>query len=234
MRGKYRHVFFDLDHTLWDFERNSSEVLGHLYDEHIGEDAVIFSKEALIKQFRDTNNYLWSQYNTRSISKRELRDSRFSLVFKALGHQNDRLSTVFSSEYLQRCPQMPHIFPFVHEVLDYLKNEKQYVLHILTNGFEEVQHLKLNAANISKYFNSVITPDAAGCQKPEQEYFTYALTKAVCRCDESVMVGDNLETDIKGAKNAAIDQVFFNPERLKHRETMTYEISCLSELLTIL
>src|SRR5690606_8096417 len=233
-REKYNHDFFDLDHTLWDLDRNSSEVLSQLYDEHNLEAAAPFSKEAFIAQFSLTNNHLWSQYNVRGIIKDQLRNSRFKMVFTALGLNDPQLSNTFSSEYLKRCPQMPHIFPFVHEVLDYLKNEKKYVLHILTNGFEEVQYLKLNAANISKYFNSVITPDVAGCQKPEQEYFTYALTKAVCRCDESVMVGDNLETDIKGAKNAAIDQVFFNPGRLKHRETMTYEISCLSELLTIL
>lgn len=231
---KYKHIFFDLDHTLWDFDRNSSEVLGQLYDEHHLNSSGLFSKEALISQFRNVNHQLWAQYNCRSISKDQLRASRFPLVFSSLGLQDARLSQIFSSAYLERCPQMPHIFPYVREVLDYLKKDKQYMLHILTNGFEEIQHLKLKAANISHYFESVITSDAAGYQKPEQGYFTYALSKTFCKCDESLMIGDNLETDIKGARNATIDQVYFNPERLAHQETITYEISCLSELFTIL
>lgn len=231
MRKKYKHVFFDLDHTLWDFERNSAEVLGALYDKHkLGP----FTKDAFISQFQVINNQLWSQYNTHTISKEELRNSRFDLILEALGFENSQVSSILATEYLKQCPSMPYIFPYVHEVLAYLKTEKQYILHILTNGFEEVQHLKLNAANISHYFESVITSDVAGFQKPDKEYFSYALSKAFCKCEESIMIGDNLEADIIGARNSTIDQIYFNPGRTAHQETITYEISCLSELFSIL
>lgn len=233
MSKKYKHIFFDLDHTLWDFEKNSSEVLSQLYDEHHLKAFLPFSKESFLAQFKITNDHLWSLYNTRTISKENLRDSRFNLIFSALAFRNDVLSKRISSEYLRRCPEMPYTFPFTREVLTYLKNEKQYELHILTNGFEDVQHLKLNAARISQYFSEVITSDIAGYQKPEKGYFSYALTKTLGKCEECVMIGDNLEVDIIGARNATIDQIYFNPKRVKHKETITYEISCLSELLLI-
>lgn len=234
MTRKYSHIFFDLDHTLWDFERNSSEVLCRLYDDHKLFEFGDFSKDDFCNQFRIVNNHLWDSLNNRIIDKEYLRNERFNLVFKNLGFKALPLSKNLGIDYLKLCPTMPHIFPYVQEVLQYLKHEKKYILHILTNGFEEVQHIKLNSAGLSHYFKEVITPEIAGFQKPDKELFRFALQRAVCKEEDCVMIGDNLLTDIKGAKDSQIDQIYFNPSKISHTETITHEICCLSELFTIL
>lgn len=234
MNKKYKHVFFDLDHTLWDFEKNSSAVLAELYDYHKLIEFASFTKEDFCAKFKEINNMLWSSFNKKQLDKATLRENRFSLVMEALGVKGENISKKLASDYLLRCPTMPHVFPFTQEVLHYLKNEKQYILHIITNGFEDVQHVKLRSAGLSSYFQEVITADVAGCQKPDKAIFSYALSKIQCKEDECIMIGDNLEADIAGARNASIDQVYFNPLRQPHKETITYEICCLSELHHIL
>lgn len=234
MKRKYKHIFFDLDHTLWDFERNSSEVLLQLYDDHQLKDLGGFSKEDFCAKFRVINHELWSSFNKKKLTRDSLRSNRFNLVLEALGSGNGNMGQMLAEDYMLRCPTMPYIFPFAQEVLHYLKNEKKYALHIITNGFEDVQHVKLTSSRLSHYFQEVITADSAGYQKPDKEIFDYALTKTCCLNEECLMIGDNLEVDIIGAKNARIDQVFFNPLKMSHKETITFEISCLSELLKIL
>lgn len=234
MEKVYKHVFFDLDHTLWDFERNSSEVLWQLYNEHELHKFGIFTKEDFSRQFTLINTQLWESFNVKAIDKDYLRNERFNLVFKALGFKNADKAKGLAVDYLQLCPAMPHVFPFVQEVLRYLKDEKRYQLHIISNGFSEVQNIKLNSANIHHYFNEIITADAAGFQKPDPEMFQYAVKRIACNETECIMIGDNLIADIQGAQLAGIDQVYFNPNRTSHSETITYEISCLSELFSIL
>ena len=235
MKKKYQHIFFDLDHTLWDFERNSSEVLSQLFDEHELGEIGHFSREAFCEKFKEINYQLWNTYNQKLLSKDHLRTNRFNLIFQALGlHKQEKMAQKLSEEYMSRCPSMPYVFPFTEEVLQYLKNEKKYNLHIITNGFEDVQHIKLNSSRLTPYFQQVITADLAGCQKPDRKIFDFAISRVSCKEDECVMIGDNLEADIIGARNASIDQIFFNPSKASHGETITYEISCLSELLKIL
>lgn len=234
MEKLYKHVFFDLDHTLWDFERNSSEVLWQLYNEHELHKLGVFTKEDFSNQFSLINTRLWESFNVKAIDKDYLRNERFNLVFDALGFKNPDKAKGLAEHYLQLCPAMPHVFPFVQEVLQYLKNEKRYQLHILSNGFSEVQHIKLNSAKIHHYFDEIITADATGFQKPDSEMFQYAFKKIECRETECIMIGDNLIADIQGAKRAGIDQIFFNPNRVSHSQTITYEICCLSELFSIL
>lgn len=234
MDKKYNHIFFDLDHTLWDFEKNSTEVLSHLYDLHNLMDLADFTKEDFCAKFREVNLNLWQSYNEKRLDRASLRENRFSFVMEALGAKGEQISKKLAEDYLKRCPTMHHVFPFTREVLDYLKNKRGYVLHVITNGFEDVQHIKIKSAGLTDFFDEVITADAAGYQKPDKEIFGYALSKIKCQEDECIMVGDNLEADVVGAKNAQIDQVYFNPSKLPHKETITYEISCLSELQQIL
>lgn len=234
MISKYKHVFFDLDHTLWDFTRNSTEVLITLYKEHELENLEIFSAEDFCKQFHLTNRQLWTTFNQRGLSKESLRSIRFNMILKEFGVEAKELAKKLAEHYLDRCPTMHHVFPYTLEVLHYLKHEKQYQLHILSNGFEDVQYLKLNSAQLTNYFQEVITAEKAGFMKPQKEIFAYAMSITACQPEECIMVGDDLAADIVGARNAEIDQVFFNPGKHAHQETITYEICCLSELFNIL
>ncbi len=234
MDKKYKHIFFDLDHTLWDFEKNSTEVLSQLYDFHNLMDLATFTKEDFCAMFREVNLSLWQSYNKKRLDRTSLRENRFNFVMEALGAKGEQISKKLAEDYLKRCPTMHHVFPFTQEVLHYLKNERGYALHIITNGFEDVQHIKIKSAGLTGFFEEVITADTAGYQKPDKEIFGYALSKVNCQENECIMVGDNLDADVAGAKNAQIDQVYFNPSRLPHQETITYEICCLSELQQIL
>ena len=234
MKGKYKHIFFDLDHTLWDFDRNSAEVLVGLYKDYRLSDLERFSEIDFCKRFKEINTSLWTSFNRNELSREKLRASRFEMIFEAFGVKDGQLAHLLGKEYLRRCPNMHYILPYTLEILGYLKNEKKYELHILTNGFEDVQHIKLNSARLTPFFREVITADSAGFQKPDKEIFKYAIEKVCSRNEECIMIGDSLDADILGARESNIDQIFFNPLRVSHQETITYEISCLSEIFDIL
>lgn len=230
---KYKHLFFDLDHTLWDFDTNSAETLKELFVEfqlfkycsHIDENE--FSR-----YFQEHNYRLWDQYNKGLISREDIRKDRFRNIFLALQIEALHLADQIGKEYLRICPSKSTLFPHALEVLSYLK--EKYRLHVITNGFDDVQFIKLKSSGLEGFFDEVITSERAGYKKPELQIFEYALNAARAECRESIMIGDNLDTDISGARNASMDQVFFNPFKQPHEEAVTYEISCLSNLKEIL
>ena len=121
--------------------------------------------------------------------------------------------------------------PYTYEVLDYLR--ENYQLHILTNGFTDVQKIKLEKSGIQSYFTTMVTPESAGYKKPMTSIFKHAIDKADARKHESIMIGDNLQTDIMGARNFGMDTIYFNPKKRKHKSNVTHEIECLSQLKTI-
>ncbi len=229
MSKTYKHIFFDLDHTLWDFDKNSSETLLELY-QYYAFDA--FSAEDFVTTFSRVNARLWEDYNKGTMDREALRNDRFKLILTTLGMVANDVPSCIATRYLELCPAKPHVFPFTIDMLSYL--QENYELHILTNGFEDVQAIKLESAQLTSYFKHIITADAAGFQKPSKEIFTYALNLSSAKEHESLMIGDNLKTDVAGARAANIDQVYFNPRQFKHKESVTYEISCLSELRAIL
>lgn len=228
----YKHIFFDLDHTLWDFERCSSETLEELFH-HNQLDSLGIQMTDFIKTFRIINRRLWKLYGAGKLSQHELRTTRFILVMKALGVPAKDVPANLAEDYLQLCPQKPHLLPFAREVLEYLTGKK-YVLHIITNGFADVQLVKLNSANIASYFSEVVTSEKAGCQKPNRQIFDFTLQKIKAQREHCIMIGDSLDSDILGARNAEIDHVFYNYEKLVHQEKPTHEIKCLSELMRLL
>lgn len=227
----YKHIFFDLDHTLWDFDKNSREVLGELYESHDLK-SFNFSKDDFYKTFITVNHQLWQMHHRAQIDKVRLRNNRFNLIFEQLGAEAGDVSSKISGDYLRLCPAKCNVFPHTFTVLNYLK--EKYILHIITNGYEDVQFIKLKSSRLNDYFIEIITPDGSGSQKPHKEIFEYALQKIKAACTECIMIGDNLETDIIGAKNIAMDQIFFNPENIFHNENVTHEINCLSQLMKIL
>ena len=228
----YRHLLFDLDHTLWDFKRCATETLHELYDTYQLATLGNFSALQFCDTFEEVNYHLWGLYNRGEYDQHRLRSERFEMILTRLGIAADRVPDGLSEEYLRICPTKPHVMPHTVATLDYLR--QHYQLHILTNGFAEIQAIKLKSAGLTDYFDQVVASDTTGHKKPHAPIFDYILRQLNADRRHCLMIGDNLRADILGAKNAGIDQVFYNPDRLEHEEEITYEIACLSDLRTIL
>lgn len=233
----YRHLLFDLDHTLWDFDKNAFETLHELYLTHRLADLGDFSAQQFCDTFVTVNRSLWKKYDQGAYNQQQLRSERFSLILTQLGVTADcvaadRVPALLADDYLRICPTKPHVMPHTVATLDYLR--QRYQLHILTNGFAAVQAIKLKSAGLADYFTEVVSSDTTGHRKPHRPVFDYLLNRIGTTSPECVMIGDNLETDVRGAREASIDQIFYNPERVKHHEPVTHEVGCLSELRSIL
>ncbi len=229
---KYRHIFFDLDNTLWDFERNSTETLNELYKKHNLDSLGVSSPEFFIRTYQERNIMMWEQYRLGKIDKETLRNDRFSLTFWDMGLDAKLAPPALADDYLLLSPRKNYLFPHAHEVLTYL--QQKYTLHIITNGFKEAQYIKLDSADLSKYFAEIIISENTGFKKPDINIFYHSAEKANASADECLMVGDGLEVDVLGAANAGWDAVFFNPNKMEHNESVTYEITSLDELKNFL
>jgi YjjG family noncanonical pyrimidine nucleotidase len=228
----YKCIFFDLDHTLWDYETNSKETLCDLYYAHDLKSKGITSAEHFYDEFRQVNIALWDLYDRELITHDVIRADRFKQILEHFSAYDEALSLEISAEYLNTCPKKANLIPHAEEVLDYLST--LYKLTVVTNGLEEIQHVKLKSANLHRYFNHIITSQKAGHRKPSQKIFEYAMNANAMKCNDVIMIGDNLITDIAGARSASIATVFFNPDKISHNEEINHEISCLSELKNIL
>lgn len=230
----YKHIFFDLDHTLWDFEKNSEETLYTLYQEFELATFGKFDCDSFYKKYKFVNYLLWDLYNKGKIDQKELRETRFVKTLTGLGLEPHQVPVGISEAYTDLCPQKTAVFPYTFEVLAYLK--PKYGLHIITNGFKDVQYIKMNGSKLTDYFGEIVTSECCGYKKPDKRIFEHALERIKMRPEECLMIGDNLECDIYGAREAGIDQVFFNPEKTKSKLSPkpTYHIHCLSELQAML
>lgn len=198
-------IFFDLDHTLWDFERNSALTFQKIF--HEAEIEVSLSK--FLEVYVPLNLAFWKLYRENKINKTELRYQRLKTTFDSIGYEiNDEVIDILSAAYITNLAAYNNLLPNTVEILNYLK--PKYKLHIITNGFEEVQTRKLVNSNISGYFNQIINSEMAGVKKPNPEIFELALQKANTRADRSLMVGDNIEADILGAKAVGFHALHFN------------------------
>lgn len=231
MRNKYSHIFFDLDRTLWDFDRNSRETLTELFfrfnlDKHIDNPGVF------VDTYHDVNLRLWDQYRKGELTKDVLRVKRFRISFGHFGIEDERLASDFGDEYLAISPTKTILVPHTIETLDYLAS--RYQLHIITNGFQKTQEIKMENCGLNKYFKSLTSSETIGHNKPRPEIFHQALSSVHARKNESIMIGDDLDVDILGARKYGMDQVFLNIDNVKHKEAVTYEIKDLDELSGIL
>jgi putative hydrolase of the HAD superfamily len=229
---RYKHLFFDLDHTLWDFNTNCRETLYELYDKH-RLSALDFSAEAFFKTYKRINDEMWAGYHLGTVTKEEIRNLRFLYTFQTLGHTSTEVPTGIDEEFLTLCPAKGHIFPYTLEMLEYLKT-KGYEMHIITNGFRETQQIKISTSGLSPFFTHIIESDVCGFKKPDIRIFDLALSLSQSTPIQSIMIGDDLNADILGARNAGMDQIFINRDTLRHQETITHEITCLSSLKEIL
>lgn len=225
----YEHLFFDLDHTLWDFEQNARECLIEIHDHFdltaIGvEDVATFCKE-----FSEVNYHYWALLEQKIITADELRRGRFKTTFVNLGVEvEEAFGLAMNDFFLKALPHKKTLIEGALEVLDYLK--PRYPLHILSNGYEALQMKKMESSGIAHYFEEIITFDKAKALKPDKAIFDYAIKSTNASLSNSLMIGDNYEADIKGAINAAFDTVFYNPARQKTVEKPTFDIVKLVEL----
>lgn len=226
---KYTTLFFDLDHTLWDYEQNSRDTLGELYVQYDLVSKGVYDVSPFQDEFRKVNTDLWYLYDRELIDSETIRKERFKRILEHFNAYEEKLSQDLSHDYLDQCPRKKNLMPHAIEILTYLKSRK-YNLTVITNGFEEIQHMKLTSANLHGYFDHIITSQKAGHRKPSREIFEFALRNHGIGCHEAIMIGDNLITDIGGSRNASIDNVFYNSESIVHQGTPDYEIQCLSEL----
>ncbi|MFD2514654.1 YjjG family noncanonical pyrimidine nucleotidase [Pontibacter locisalis] len=230
----YTHILFDLDHTLWDFEKNSEETLYALYDQFELASFGKFDSSTFYKKYKFVNIRMWDLYNKGKINQKELRERRFIKTLLGLGLEEHEVPAGLSEAYTTLCPTKNAVFPYTHEILQYL--QPKYGLHIITNGFKEVQHVKMNSSQLHGYFREIVTSECCGYKKPDRRMFEHLLGRININPEECLMIGDNYECDIQGARDAGIDQVYFNPEgvRSSKRPKPTFEISCLSELKSFL
>lgn len=222
-------VFFDLDHTLWDFETNSSKAFENVFESY----NVPFSLEQFLYYYVGINEALWYRYSLNLITQEELRIGRLIETFNKLNYKVDLcLIERFSNSYLEELPKNNYLFEGALELLDYLKD--RYALHILTNGFQEVQFKKIVNSKIDSYFQTVTNSEIAGVKKPDPLIFKCALKQAGTSAERSVMIGDNLIADIKGALEVGMDAIYFNPVMNSESSSSTLQVSRLLDIKNIL
>lgn len=229
---KYKHLFWDLDRTIWDFERNFKETFKEIYDKYNLKLKGIKNFEQFVKKYREYNTFLWDLYRNGKIIKEYLSAQRFILTLRYFNINDILLANSIADDYLRLSPLKTNLFPNTIETLDYLKD--RYSMHIITNGFEEVQYKKIRISGLSKYFDKIITSEEAGYNKPDKKIFVYSLKKANATAKESLMIGDDMNVDILGAKTVGMDQVYVNYEKLPFQAQVTYEINSMKELAELL
>lgn len=229
----YKNIFFDLDHTLWDFDRNSAESICELYELYQLRAAGIPSPELFSEQFIAINRQLWADFDQNRITHSFIRERRFPMVFEALGLTDTSACAGLNDEYLRLLPRKPHLMESARAILDHLQG--RYRMHIITNGFDDIQAVKMTSADITHYFEHVVTIETAGAKKPDPRIFRYAMTLSGARPETSLMIGDNYEADIRGASAVGMNTVFYNPTGAPvGAEKPTYEIRHWNELKAIL
>jgi putative hydrolase of the HAD superfamily len=228
----YKHLFFDLDHTIWDFDKNAEETLSELYHTYKLRDLGLHSPDHFIEVYTQNNHQLWADYHVGKITKQKLRETRFSKTFLDLGLSPELIPSRFEDDYVNICPSKTNLFPKAHETLSYLK--EKYSLHLISNGFKESTEQKVNNNGLDVYFENVVISEVVGFNKPDKAIFSHALTLANADIAESIMIGDSLEADIRGAQDYGMKAIYFNPERKLKPEDVQHEINCLSELMILL
>ncbi len=200
-----KHIFFDLDHTLWDFEANSAKAFAYIFTQN----NIELNLTEFLAVYKPINFKYWKLYREEKVSKSNLRYKRLKESFDLLDYEvSDNLINHLSNVYIDNLPNYNQLFEGTVSILDYLL--VKYELHIITNGFDEIQSLKLERSGIIKYFNKVITSESVGVKKPNPKIFNFALDVANTSADESIMIGDSIEADIEGADKIGMDTIHFD------------------------
>ncbi|MEC4004500.1 YjjG family noncanonical pyrimidine nucleotidase [Flavobacterium sp. SUN052] len=203
-----KHVFFDLDHTLWDFDKNSELA----FDKIFKLNHPTIDTKSFVAVYAPINQACWKLYQVDKITHEELRYRRLKDSFDALNYtiSDDEINRI-ADDYITFLPENNQLFDGAKEILDYLK--PNYNLHIITNGFAEVQYKKLNNSGILVYFLTITNSEKAGVKKPHPRIYEYALASANAKKENSIMIGDCIDADVNGALNFGIDAIHFNESK---------------------
>jgi len=197
MMPKYKHLFFDLDHTIWDFDANAKETLAELYAQGL-EERIKVPFDDFYQKYLYHNAHLWARYEKGFIGVEELKWRRMWRTLMDFKIADEVLAKQISGNFLELLPTKKGVFPHTFEILDYL-TEKKYILHLITNGFEITQRKKLHNSGLNKYFKEIITSEISNSLKPKKEIFEFAMQRANATVDECLMIGDNQDADVEGA-----------------------------------
>lgn len=225
----YKHLFFDLDHTLWDFHTNQIITLKELFKKYKLE-KYFRNFDGFFEQYMPINISLWHKYQQGKIPKKDVKTGRFYQTFLKAGFDDMETAIAFADDFVKNNSLQTNVIPSAFELLDYLK-QKKYHLYIITNGFKEAQHTKMERSGLTPYFEKTFISEDIGVSKPHQKFFEHAVKTVNAKKSESLVIGDSLENDIKGAREFGIDQVFYNPEGIRHNEKVFKEIKTLKELI---
>lgn len=228
---RYAHVFFDLDHTLWDFRTNSRDTLGELFVELGLAEHGIEDRNEFIAAYEEINAKLWSRYESGTLDKDVLRVLRFRNTLACFGVRNERLASRIGEEYLERCPRRSALHAGALELLTELHGKVN--MHVITNGFAETQRVKLESSDIGRWFHVILTSEEAGARKPDPRIFHNAMRRAGCSADNALMVGDSVEADMAGARGVGMAQAHFIGDGAEPDALATYRIKRLDELAAI-
>lgn len=226
-----KYVFFDLDRTLWDFNRSSVETLGELFADYHARIGRGISFDQFLACYQHNNELLWRRYERSEVKPAELRVQRWMNTFRELGVETGGWTEQMGKDYLHVCPRKPYLVEGARELLDYLADG--YEVHMITNGMTDTQLLKLEHSGISGCFGEVITSDGADAKKPDQKIFDFALGKTGASREHCLYVGDDYASDVRGGMNAGWDVVFYNPEALENPVNAP-QIKALRELSELL
>ncbi|MCF8464564.1 MAG: YjjG family noncanonical pyrimidine nucleotidase [Flavobacteriales bacterium] len=227
-----KHVFFDLDRTLWDFESNSEATLKELFSDFKLSEKLGISDTEFIYEYKRINEIFWEDYRNGTIEKQHLRYGRFETALKYFGRDDKQMASEIGELYISQSPRKTGLIDGSLDVLEYLN--PNYKLHIITNGFEEVQHIKMQSSGLSPFFQHIITSESAGAKKPSGVIFDFAERLTGATAQNSVMIGDHFEADIIGAMESRWKAVFFEPEKPKMKNEPFIHIHHLKELMDIL
>jgi putative hydrolase of the HAD superfamily len=229
-------LFFDLDRTLWDFDRNSREALHLIFQEHAHSELPQVEVAQFIDVYEEVNEACWTAYRLGEMSQAELRPTRFRRTLEQLGMPasalQEGLAHALGQAYVDRSPYLPHLIPGAAEVVQELAG-RGHRMFILTNGFEEVQHIKMAHSGLSPHFLAVFTSDALGHKKPAPEAYWASLKAAGSSPENAIMIGDDLVCDVVGAREVGMRSVHFNPRAKKHKEQIWRTVTDLKELLNL-
>ena len=204
INNKITDIFFDLDHTLWDFEKNSEITFNLIFEKH----KINIGLKEFMEVYKPVNFKYWNMYRRNKIDSVNLRYYRLKEVFDTLSIKTEKsFIDLIANEYIDNLSNQVHLFPDAKDILNYLSTK--YRLHIITNGFEKVQHKKIKSSGIHHFFETVTTAEGSGYKKPDKRIFEHALQKADTKNNSSLMIGDNLEADIQGAKDFGMHAIYF-------------------------
>lgn len=229
---KYRHIFFDLDRTLWDFDAAAEVAFERIYEKYELKSLGIPSAHEFHEVYHPLNEQLWVMYRADQITKEDLNRTRFMKPLEHYGIHDVELADHLNEDYVYWSPRIVRLIPGTMELLDYLK--PKYHLHLITNGFQEVQHTKLSGSGLETYFETLTVSEEVGVKKPNPEIFQYAMRKAHAAAKESLMIGDEMAVDIDGARAAGMDTLLFNPKRENVVGKRTFEVHDLLEVKELL